>query len=66
MNSYLIHLKHLLAFNTSILPFIGRSHYERLNSRLTRQIKIRQVKREALAYKRSFRKQVREFAICED
>ena len=39
-------LKRRITFYIAVLPFIGRNNYERMNSRLDRQIKIREHKRE--------------------
>jgi hypothetical protein len=38
-------LRRKIIYNIAILPFLGRNIYERLNSRLDRQIKIREEKR---------------------
>jgi hypothetical protein len=38
-------LRRKILYNIAVLPFLGRNMYERLNSRLDRQIKIRETKR---------------------
>lgn len=38
-------LKRKIIYNIAIFPFLGRNIYERLNSRLDRQIKIREEKK---------------------
>jgi len=39
-------LKRRMIFYVAVLPFIGRNSYERMNSRLDRQIKIREMKKQ--------------------
>ncbi len=39
-------LKRRMRYQLAIFPFFGRNVYERLNSRLSRQIKIREEKRQ--------------------
>lgn len=41
-------LKRRAYYQLAVLPFIGRNIYERLNSRLERQIKIRYEKRKKI------------------
>jgi hypothetical protein len=38
--------KRQIIFYLAVLPFVGRNSYERMNSRLDRQIQIREKKRE--------------------
>ncbi len=38
-------LRRKILYNIAVFPFLGRNMYERLNSRLDRQIRIREEKR---------------------
>jgi hypothetical protein len=44
-----INIKRRVLYYLAVFPFFGRNHYERLNSRLNRQIKIREEKRNGVS-----------------
>jgi len=48
MNAKFQSIRRKVKFFFSVFPFFGRNHYERLNSRLDRQIKIREEKRKLI------------------